>query len=165
LTDISFYHLEKLPLEQVLPKLLEKTLEGGKRALVLAGSNERVEALTGILWTYEQGAWLPHGAAPDDNPEEQPVWLATEDDNPNGAEFLFLTDGASSARVSKFERCFELFDGRDADAVAAARVRWKEYTAAGHDLTYWRQTENGRWEKKQEARSGAEGSATGKKEV
>jgi len=103
------------------------------------------------------------------------VWLATEDDNPNEAEFLFLTDGANSAKVSEFERCFELFDGRDADAVVAARARWKEYTDAGHDLTYWRQSGNGRWEKKQEARSGEvgergtppkpRGSATGKKEV
>ena len=61
MTEIAFYHLEKSPLEQVLPKLLEKTLEAGKRALVLAGSEERVEALAGLLWTYSQGAWLPHG--------------------------------------------------------------------------------------------------------
>jgi len=149
LTEIAFYHLENMPLERVLPKLLEKTLEGGKRALVLAGSDERVESLTGLLWTYEQGSWLPHGAAPDDNPEEQPVWLSVEDENLNQANFLFLTDGASSAKVSEFERCFELFDGRDAEAVALARVRWKEYTDAGYDLTYWSQSENGRWQKKE----------------
>lgn len=151
MTDIAFYHLQKLPLERVLPTLLEKTLEGGKRALVLAGSTERVEVLAGFLWTYEQGSWLPHGCSPDDNPEQQPVWLTTGDDNLNKADFLFLTDGASSEKVGDFERCFELFDGRDAGAVTAARQRWKKYTDAGHDLTYWRQSETGRWQKKQDS--------------
>ena len=149
MTEIAFYHLEKSPLEQVLPKLLEKTLGAGKRALVLAGSVERVEALAGVLWTYEQGSWLPHGTEQDGAPEDQPVWLATVDDNPNGAAFLFLTDGATSDRIGDFERCFELFNGRDDGAVNAARERWKSYADAGHDLTYWRQTDAGGWEKKE----------------
>ncbi len=153
MTNIAFYHLENWPLEQALPKLLEKTLEAGKRALVLAGSEERVEALNNLLWTYHQDAWLPHGSAADGDAEEQPVWLAVADDNagadgnPNGAHFLFLTDGATSARVAEFERCFELFDGRDETALAAARQRWKDYAAAGHALTYWRQTDAGGWTK------------------
>ena len=78
------------------------------------------------------------------------MWLATEDDNPNEAQFLFLTDGATSANVAGFERCFELFNGRDEAAVIAARGRWKDYTDAGHDLTYWRQGANGGWQKKED---------------
>ena len=111
MTEIAFYHLEKSPLDQVLPKLLEKTLGAGKRALVLAGSEQCVEALAGLLWTYEQGSWLPHGTEQDGSPEDQPVWLTAADDNANGAEFLFLTDGATSAHIGDYERCFELFDG------------------------------------------------------
>ncbi|MED5396188.1 MAG: DNA polymerase III subunit chi, partial [Pseudomonadota bacterium] len=42
MTEIAFYHLERSPLERALPKLLEKTLEAGKRALVVVGSVERV---------------------------------------------------------------------------------------------------------------------------
>ena len=38
MTEINFYHLTFSPLERALPKLLERTLEGGKRALVLAAS-------------------------------------------------------------------------------------------------------------------------------
>ena len=148
MTQIAFYHLESWPLEQALPKLLEKTLEAGKRALVLAGSAERVEALNNLLWTYHQDAWLPHGSAADGEPAEQPVWLAVADDNANRADYLFLTDGAASAAVPSFERCFELFDGNDPDAVQAARARWKAYQEAGHALTYWQQTERG-WAKKE----------------
>ena len=148
MTEIAFYHLDKWPLERALPKLLEKTLEAGKRALVLAGSEERVEALADLLWTYAQGAWLPHGTARDGAPEDQPVWLATADDNTNGAQFLFLTDGTTSDRVTEFERCFEIFDGNDEAAVEAARGRWKEYADAGFGLAYWQQGPNGGWQSK-----------------
>ena len=148
MTDIAFYHLQKWPLEKALPRLLEKTLEAGKRAMVMAGSEERVEALNAFLWTYDRESWLAHGSARDGSAEDQPVWLSTVDETPNGATFLFLTDGAVSARVGEFERCFELFDGNDTAALEAARGRWKAYKEAGHALTYWQQTERGGWEKK-----------------
>tara|TARA_Y100000813_G_scaffold188236_1_gene162321 strand:- start:204 stop:653 length:450 start_codon:yes stop_codon:yes gene_type:complete len=147
-TEISFYHLERSPLEQALPKLLEKTLSIGKRALVLASTEDRVENLAQVLWTYDPDAWLPHGTAKDGSPEDQPVWLSTEDETPNKATFLFLPDGATSQWVDSYERCFELFDGRDPAAVQAARDRWKAYKAAGHDLSYLQQTPQGGWEKK-----------------
>ncbi len=149
MTEIAFYHLERSTLERALPKLLEKTLEAGKRALVVAGSEDRVESLIGLLWTYHQDSWLPHGSAKDGEPEEQPIWLATNDDNVNDAQFLFLTDGAASERVADFERCFELFDGNDSNAVSDARQRWTAYKEAGHELTYWQQNERGGWEKKE----------------
>ena len=122
MTEIAFYHLEKSPLDQVLPKLLEKTLGAGKRALVLAGSEQCVEALAGLLWTYEQGSWLPHGTEQDGSPEDQPVWLTAADDNANGAEFLFLTDGATSAHIGDYERCFELFDARAQQRLGPRRI-------------------------------------------
>ncbi len=151
MTDVAFYHLERSALEAVLPKLLEKTLDAGKRALVLAGSEARVEALNAHLWAYDPDAWLPHGSAKDGDPEEQPVWLATKDENANAAEFLFLTDGAESAQVATFERCFDLFDGNEPATLAAARARWKRCKEAGHALTYWQQGAAGGWEKKAEA--------------
>jgi len=146
-TDIAFYHLQRSPLERALPKLLERTLEHGKRALVLASSSARVEALAGHLWTYDQDSWLPHGTPKDGYPEDQPVWLSTADENANGAQFLFLTDGATSGHVSDYERCFELFDGNDEAAVAAARERWRGYRDQGHALTYWQQGDKGWVEK------------------
>ncbi len=74
----------------MLPKLLEKTLASEKRAVVLAASVDRVEALAAQLWTYDPDSWLPHGTARDGSPEEQPIWLTERDENPNGAAFLFL---------------------------------------------------------------------------
>ncbi len=148
MTEIRFYHLQRTALEAALPPMLEKTLERGQRAVVMAGSEERVEHLVDRLWTYSERSFLPHGSARDGHADMQPVWLTTADENPNGAQVLFLTDGTTSAQVSAYEMCVELFDGNDESAVQAARARWTAYKAAGHQLTYWQQSAAGRWEQK-----------------
>ncbi|MGH6932168.1 MAG: DNA polymerase III subunit chi [Dongiaceae bacterium] len=151
MTEVRFYHLQRSPLEAALPPMLEKTLARGQRAVVMAGSEERVEALTAHLWTYAERSFLPHGSKRDGEAGRQPIWLTPTDENPNGAQVLFLTDGASSNHVDEFALCVELFDGNDAEALAAARRRWTVYKNAGHKLTYWQQTPAGRWEQKAEA--------------
>jgi DNA polymerase-3 subunit chi len=147
MTDINFYHLQRSSLEQTLPKLLEKILQAGKRAVVIARSEERVEALNTLLWTYDPNSFLPHGSRADGAAPEQPVWLTIEDENPNAASVLVLTDGAATGRLGDYERCLELFDGNDPERVADARKRWADYKGAGHAVTYWQQGERG-WEKK-----------------
>jgi len=100
-TEIRFYHLQRKTLEDALPQILEKVLERGWRAVVMAASEERVEALNLHLWTYRDHSFLPHGSARDGNAEHQPVWLTIEDENPNGSNVLILTDGAVSKRISE----------------------------------------------------------------
>lgn len=148
MTEIRFYHLQRTSLERALPPMLEKTLERGQRAVVMAASEERVEHLTEHLWTYAERSFLPHGSVRDGHAAAQPVWLTPADENPNGAQVLFLTDGASSARVADYQMCVELFDGNDPAALQSARQRWQAYKAAGHQLTYWQQSAAGRWEQK-----------------
>jgi DNA polymerase-3 subunit chi len=152
MAEVAFYHLQRSTLEQVLPKLLEKVLQAGRRSVLKTGSPERLEALNGLLWTYDPASFLPHGAAADGNAAEQPIWLTLDDENPNGASVLVLTDGASSDRVAEYERCLEIFDGRDPERLAEARRRWLAYQTAGHSLTYWQQGARGAWEKKQTER-------------
>lgn len=148
MTEVWFYHLQRGSLEDVLPALLEKVLAAGKRAVVMLGSEERVEALNLHLWTYDDRGFLPHGSARDGVPAEQPIWLTTEDENPNGAAILVLADGARSRKVDQFARCLELFDGNDATAVTAARLRLKGYEEAGREVVYWQQDAQGKWQRK-----------------
>src|SRR5262249_7644953 len=103
MAEIGFYHLTRKNLEQVLPELLEKTLQSGTRAVVRVGSVERAEALTQHLWTYNPNNFLPHGNAKDGNADRQPIWLTAEDENPNKAAFLFLADGADSAKLADYK--------------------------------------------------------------
>jgi len=146
-TEVSFYHLLHTPLDRALPKLIQKVLESGARAVIRTGSAERAEALSSVLWTFDQNSFLPHGTARDGNADRQPVWVTPDDENPNGANILVLTDGATAGEITAWRRCLEMFDGRDDAAVAEARRRWSDYKAADHVLTYWQQTERGGWEK------------------
>jgi DNA polymerase-3 subunit chi len=147
MTEILFYHLDRKPLESVLPGLLERSLERGWRAVVQAGSEERVEALDAHLWTYTEEGFLPHGTKKDGAAANQPIWLTANEENPNGANVLFLVDGAPLGDTGTYQRVVMLFDGQDPDRLAGAREAWAVAKAAGHDVTYWKQAENGRWEK------------------
>jgi DNA polymerase-3 subunit chi len=149
MTEVLFYHLQRQPLERVLPQLLERSVERGWRVVVQAASDERVDALDAHLWTYRDDAFLAHGTARDAEAAAHPIVLTTADHNPNGATVRFLVDGVPvPADAANYERIVLLFDGEDADAVAAARARWGEAKAQGFDVTYWQTDENGRWVKK-----------------
>lgn len=146
--EVLFYHLERRPLEAVLPQLVERTLERGWRAVLQASSAERVEALDTHLWTYAEESFLPHGTRKDGRPERQPVYLTTGEENPNGAHVRFLVDGAVAPGFEGYQRLVYLFDGRDPEAVEQARGEWRRAKAAGCTVTYWQQGEGGRWEKR-----------------
>jgi len=149
MTEVLFYHLQRQPIEKVLPQLLERSLERGWRVVVQAASDERVEALDAHLWTYRDDAFLAHGTWRESEAAQQPVLLTVQDDNPNGATVRFLIDGAPLPQdAAKYQRIVLLFDGEDDDAVAAARARWTEVKAQGFDATYWQADEQGRWQKK-----------------
>jgi DNA polymerase-3 subunit chi len=150
MAEVWFYHLQRETLETALPPLLSKTLERGWRAVVRAGSEARVDALDAHLWTYKTDSVLPHGRRVDGYPERQPIYLTAEDENPNGASALFLVDGAQPgdfAALGGMERIVLMFDGRDEVAVGEARSQWKDAKAAGLSVTYWKQSDEGRWEK------------------
>ena len=149
MTEILFYHLQRHPLERVLPALVEKSLERGWRVVVQAASDERIEALDAHLWVFRDDSFLPHGTWREAEAAEQPVLLTVHDSNPNGAAVRFLLDGAPvPADAGDYERIVLLIDGNDPDAVAAARERWSEGRAKGFEVTYWQADENGRWQRK-----------------
>lgn len=142
---VDFYHLQKFRLEEALPRLLERVLKAGQKALVVAASEDRVEDLNGVLWA-ERDAWIPHGSRRDGHATLQPIWLTDDPlDNANAAEVLVLSDGMDSPLVATLPRTLDLFDGRDEAAVLAARQRWSARRAAGHVLYYWQQNDDGRW--------------------
>ena len=149
MSEILFYHLERRGLDDVLPGLIEKTLERGWRALIRVDSAERADAIDTRLWTYSDG-FLPHAQAGDGDPARQPVLITVEEGNPNNANVLFLVGGAAPPAwdgATAFTRIVLIFDGRDPAAVETARAAWKDAKAAGHDVTYWKESPTGKWEK------------------
>jgi len=145
-TEAWFYHLERTGLEQALPELLEKTLQRGWRAVVRLREADRLQQLDGWLWTYRDDSFLPH--APDDEAgaARQPILLTTGFENANGADALFLVDGAEPGELDGYARCVVLFDGADEAQLAVARAQWSAVKATGVSVSYWKQQARG-WEK------------------
>lgn len=150
MTSVGFYHLTQTSLEQALPSLLVRTRQQKQKGIVRCRDEEQVKKLTEALWNVVQPIWLPHGChtktSQDEYPEWQPIWLTTFEENPNHAAYLFMVHGQPVQDINSFQRVFDLFDGKDEQAVLAARERWRHLKQAGHELTYWKQTEKG-WEK------------------
>ena len=128
MTETLFYHLERRALEDVLPGLVEKSLERGWRAR----DQDRIRRNAPMRWTICFGPMTTRASSPMPNratarPARQPVLITVEEDNPNGAQILFCVGGAAAFRLGRprvdLARVVLLFDGRDAEALAEAARR------------------------------------------
>ena len=148
MSEVRFHHCERRRVDQALPALLERAYEEGRRVVVRASSDEMAAALNDRLWTYDDASFLPHGAAGDGDPASHPIYLTARAENPNGATMLVLIGAAAADPSDKsFEEVIVLFDGRDDEALAEARREWKRLKDAGRAPSYWREGEDGGWER------------------
>lgn len=150
MTETLFYHLERRGLEEVLPGLIEKSLQRGWRVGVRTDTAERSDAIDTLLWTYDDQSFLPHAQLGDGEAAMQPVLITVEEGNQNNAQILFYVGGARPddwAALRDLSRLVLLFDGRDTEALSNARAAWKDAKAAGHDVTYWKESPSGKFEK------------------
>lgn len=150
MTEIRFYHLTKSRLEEALTLLLRRVIARQDRAVIVAGSPERVDALNTYLWTFDPSSFLPHGSARDGNAKDQPIYLSTTYENPNNAKVLLLCDGAPVPIVAEIEEMgfsliCNLFSGFDEEAVNKARTSWSNYKNAQQPLVYYQQDQGGNW--------------------
>jgi len=150
MTEVLFYHLQNMSLESVLPALLEKSLERGWRVVVQSTSPERADALDAHLWTYRDDSFLPHASWRAADAADQPIVLAVEEGNPNGAKVRFLIDNAKLPVDSQiYDRMVLIFNGDDGESLAAARSAWTDCKARGFEVTYWQTDERGRWQRRE----------------
>lgn len=153
--EVWFYHLQRQPLEQVLPILAGKALDRGWRVVVQTVDEPRLKLLDDLMWTFKDESFLPHGLAGDPRVARQPMVLTRETDNPNSAKVRVYVDGAEielPPEETGYERVMLLFDGRNEVELDGARRQWSRLKAAGWALAYWQQDDAGRWEQKMQSR-------------
>lgn len=148
MTEVLFYHLTESKLVDALPPILEKSVERGWAVIVQATNADLCTELDAHLWTFRDDSFLPHGLDNSDNAASQPVLLTTSTENLNEAKVRIFIDGAIPENIDSYQRAVLMFDGFDAEQTASARLHWKALKDQGHQLTYWQQTPEGRWQKK-----------------
>lgn len=148
---VYFYHLTRSSLEVALPELLKRALGVGWRVAVRSATSAGMERLDQALWLGDEEAFLAHGTAGGAHDRFQPILLTTGA-LPEGFACLIAVEGAALAaeEVARVSRACLVFDGNDADAVAAARGQWKALTTAGIAAQYWAE-DGGRWHMKAES--------------
>lgn len=148
MAEILFYHLTESVLDDALPGLVDRSLERGWRVAIQMATEERRDELDRLLWTWSNVSFLAHGTDAQPHAEHQPALLTVSNDNLNKATVRFLVEGAPVTNAETYDRLVVMFDGHDATQLATAREQWKSLKTAGHQLTYWQQNADRRWEKK-----------------
>ncbi len=145
MAEISIYHLSVTNIEKTLPKLLEKILSSGSRAVLLTGNIEQMELINNYLWSFSTKILIPHGSQNDPYPEEQPIYITTHEDNPNKADVLVSITACESKYYNKFNRFIFIF--MDEDEVGK---RFANELSKQQNVTYWAQDMNsGAWVKRE----------------
>lgn len=148
-----FYQLTDRRLEDVLPALLERSLAQGWRVAVRGTDPARLAGLDEALWTRPADGFLPHGIEGGGREAGQPVLLTVLAGRAaNASDCTFAVHGAAlePGEVAASARCGVIFDGSDADELAAARGLWTALVGAGAAAQYWAEA-GGRWEKRAES--------------
>ncbi len=146
MAKVSFYHLNEIPLEKALPKLLEKIVSDNKNVVVLSKSEQQIEHLDKSFWTFSR-AFLPHGTFKDPFKEQQPIYLTKFLENPNGATILVDFTSEDFDFSKKFDHVIDMFEGNKTEEVEKARKRYLQYKQNGFELIYWKQNEQNSWVK------------------
>jgi DNA polymerase III subunit chi len=146
MAEVFFYHLGEQPLRQVLPQLIAKGFSRNLKMAVQTTEKDRLSKISEMLWAAEDVAFLPHGLNDDDNAASQPLLLSTTPENHNQATVRFFLDGATPQSMDGLTRAVIMFDGSDETAVEQARGEWKRHKADGHQISYWKQDEGGKWQ-------------------
>lgn len=147
---IDFYHLQRQTLEEVLPKLVTKAYATGKRVLICTKSEEKADQLNDWLWVFNDESFIPHGTKKDGFTDQQPVFITSDNQNANNAEFLFVVNSAeiSVEKMTDYERAFFIFDGNSSTELDQARNFWKQAKISACETHYWQQNNQGLWEQK-----------------
>jgi DNA polymerase-3 subunit chi len=149
--ELFFYDLE-VPLENILPVLVEKVYAGKGRCVIYVDTQEQCAQWNSKLWTYTTLSFLPHASSaqnlPDDKIAMQPIFITNEWENKNEATVAFnltasiVKDAASYLRVVEFFACWQ----EDSDHEWTASNRRSAYASVcpGISCTLLKQ-QSGEW--------------------
>jgi DNA polymerase-3 subunit chi len=137
MTKVDFYILQSGSREHTACKLIEKAFGLGHRIYVHAGSEEQLEKMDNLLWTYRAGSFIPHQRYQDDSStnskHDSPVQLGTHDAPSVDSDVLINLAPEVPLFFSRFQRVAELV-GPDEQARVLGRQNFQFYRDRGYSL-------------------------------
>lgn len=143
--EVSFYCLTKTSISKAVPRLIEKIYYSGQRLVIITEDEEMMKTIDDGLWVYSTKHFIPHATLLDEYQSDQPVYITNKQENPNKATIMMAIGGANIEQDTN--KIIHFFDGNDKDQLGFARSKWKLYKAKGYSIIYWKQKDDGAWEK------------------
>lgn len=120
-------------------EVVRKHFLAGRQMVVYTKDKQRLSHFDRLLWGFDATAFIPHVRA-DDPLAPQTAIIFTSDaptppapDTAQTVSWLVNLDLDCPPEAEKFSRILEIVSNH-VDDTAAARKRWKQYKASGHDL-------------------------------
>lgn len=145
MAEIGFYHVVGQSTLSALAQLMVKAHSQGLKAVIRTATAAQVREIDEYLWLFDPSSFLPHGTDRNEYKELQPIFITNTEDVPNQASILAVIGSPLPPELASFERVLFIFDGSDPSAVEQAREHWRSLKGSTHKITYWRQSEEGRW--------------------
>jgi DNA polymerase-3 subunit chi len=130
-----------LPIEKVLPRLIEGIVKKEHRILLVVDTEE-LKKWDDLLWTYAQLSFLPHYMKGDQGIDDTKIYITDSiEDNANNADVLIWLRGElMQGGLSDFAKVI-LFDGENSEQLA-------QHLSASHfQVEYIAQEKSHQWKK------------------
>ena len=113
----------------------------GDRVIVYCSDTQRLAAFDRLLWAFDPTSFVPHVGADDALVADTPVILTSSSPaavqerlgQDGSAAWLLNLDDHCAPDVAQFARVMEVVSHDEADR-GQARLRWRTYADAGHQL-------------------------------
>lgn len=141
--EFDFYNTFADNLIPSLVRILSKIYASGQRCIFFSPIEERVQIIDKALWTFSTNEFIPHGDKTFGFEDKQPIYLATDFKNPNGAKILVLVDTLDYQQYSSgMQRILFFFE----DKIQEYKALCNTLQNANENVNYWCQSERG-WNK------------------
>jgi DNA polymerase-3 subunit chi len=146
-TTIQFYQLLTTPLQVALTGLVAKAVDGGYQICITA-EVEAQNMLSNALWEQGGTAFLPNCDVSEPTAEHHHIIFSAQPSIANNANVLIITNMLEyDANMPKYDKILFIFNGNVEHELTNARGLWKKYQEQNYQLIYFKQSDNGGWQK------------------
>jgi len=145
MTEVCFYHVNKLPVDKVLSKLVEKIYSLKHKIVIFCQDPSLIPIIDELLWSYSTKTFLAHATKSDPKPDLQPIYITDSEENPNGADILIAIGNSIPQFYKSFDRYIDIFSDNE-EEIQLARSRYKTLKQTHEKVKYFKQDDKGIWQ-------------------
>jgi DNA polymerase-3 subunit chi len=132
MTRIDFYILESADIakDMAVCRLAHKAFANGHRIYIRTSDAAAAQRLDALLWTFNQGSFIPHTVHPAGDENDYPVLIGHAEPPAEYHDVLIQLDAEPPAAYERFQRVLEVV-GTAEDDKQAGRNRFRFYREKG----------------------------------